>query len=122
MIAIKNFIALVPEAASKWLPVLEELEINIKKHLWDQDKMKFHPHIYITDSPFSEEFNEDDIFYHGGTAVAIEAGLLSKEEIQISLEKMIKNVEQIGAGSIGLTMYPAYPEGSFKNISQNLID
>ena len=59
--------------------------------------------------------NENEIFYHGGTAVAIEADLLSKEEIKVSLEKMIANVQAAGAGSIGLTMYPPYPEGSFKN-------
>ncbi|NOX64479.1 MAG: hypothetical protein GXO85_01460, partial [Chlorobi bacterium] len=115
VIAMKNFIELVPESSAKWLPILEELETNIKKHLWDKDKMKFHPHIYLNGSPFPDDFNEDDIFYHGGTAVAIEAGLLSNEEIKISLKKMIDNVNKIGAASIGLTMYPAYPDGTFKN-------
>ena len=115
VIAIKNFIDLVPEAGLKWTPILEKFEINIRKYLWDQSRMKFRPHIYITDSPFPENLKEDEIFYHGGTAVAIEAGLLSKEEIKISLEKMIENVKLTGAASIGLTMYPPYPEGSFKN-------
>ena len=31
------------------------------------------------------------------------------------MEKMIENVEKSGAASIGITMYPAYPDGSFKN-------
>lgn len=115
VIAIKNLIEMVPEASSRWSPVLAEIETNIRMHLWDTDNMKFHPHKYIDGSPFSDDFNENDIFYHGGTAVAIEAGLLSKDEILISFEKMIENVEAIGAGSIGLTMYPAYPDGSFKN-------
>jgi hypothetical protein len=57
------------------------------------------------------------IYYHGGTAVAIEANLLSKEEIKISLDKMVANVKASGAGSIGLTLYPPYPEGSYKNKS-----
>lgn len=117
VIAIKNFIKLVPKSSAKWLSILEELETNIKKYLWDKDKMKFHPHIYLNGSPFPDDFNEDDIFYHGGTAVAIEAGLLSKEEIKFSLETMIDNMNKIGAASIGLTMYPAYPDGAFKNKS-----
>ncbi len=78
VIAIKNFIELVPDASSKWSPILAEIENNIRMHLWDTEKMKFRPHLYINGSPFSEAFDEDEIFYHGGTAVAIEAGLLSK--------------------------------------------
>ena len=30
---------------------------------------------------------------------------------------MVANVEACGAGSIGLTLYPPYPEGSYKNPS-----
>lgn len=115
VIAIKKFIEMVPEAVSKWSPTLEKLQLNIRKNLWDEKRMKFKPHIYLNGSPFPESLNEDEIFYHGGTAVAIEAGLLGKKEIQISLEKMIENVKLSGAASIGLTLYPAYPAGSFKN-------
>ncbi|MGD9557446.1 MAG: hypothetical protein AB7V25_10540, partial [Mangrovibacterium sp.] len=35
--------------------------------------------------------------------------------IRISLEKMIANVKASGAATIGLTLYPPYPEGFFKN-------
>ena len=119
VIAIKNFIEMVPDASARWSPVLTQIENNIRMHLWDTEKMKFHPHIYINGSPFPDEFNEDEIFYHGGTAVAIEAGLLSHDEIKASLEKMIENVKEIEGGSIGLTIYPAYPEGSFNNINMS---
>ncbi len=115
VIAIKNFIELLPEAAAKWSPVLKNVEANIRAHLWDAENMKFRPHIYLSDSPFPDGFNEDEIFYHGGTAVAIEAGLLSTEEIKVSLETMIENMHKTGAATIGLTMYPAYPDGYFKN-------
>ena len=47
--------------------------------------------------------------------MAIEAGLLSKKEIQVSLDKMVADVKASGAGSIGLTLYPPYPDGFFKN-------
>ena len=83
--------------------------------MWDEAGQKFIPHIYLDGSPFPADFNENEIYYHGGTAVAIEANLLSKDEIKNSIEKMITNVKASGAGSIGLTMYPTYPEGFYKN-------
>ncbi|MCK5372140.1 MAG: hypothetical protein KAQ62_26445 [Cyclobacteriaceae bacterium] len=75
----------------------------------------FIPHIYINGwSPF-RGFDENEIFYHGGTAVAIQAGLLSRDEIRISIERMQENVKLAGAQSIGITLYPPYPEGAFMN-------
>ena len=115
IIAIANFIEMAPEMEPVWKPVMDSLSANCRKHLWDKDKNKFIPHIYLNGSPFPAGFDENSVYYHGGTAVAIEAGLLSEEEIRISLEKMIENVKASGAGSIGLTMYPPYPEGYFKN-------
>jgi hypothetical protein len=47
--------------------------------------------------------------------VAIEAGLLSRKEVLQALQKMIANVRASGAGSIGLTLYPPYPAGTFRN-------
>ena len=75
------------------------------------------PHIYLEGSPFPQDFDEGEIFYHGGTAVAIEAGLLNSDEIAASLKKMRQNVEEAGAATIGLTPYPIYPEGFFQNKS-----
>lgn len=117
LIALDNLMELLPDSKGRWQEVRDRIAQNVRKHLWDQEKLKFIPHIYLNGSPFPEDFNEDEVFYHGGTAVAIEAGLLSKEEIGISLEKMLANVEAAGAGSIGLTLYPPYPEGSYKNPS-----
>jgi len=65
--------------------------------------------------PFPADFNENKILYHGGTAVAIQAGLLNKKQIRISLNKMIADVKASGAGSIGLTIYPPYPKWAFEN-------
>ncbi len=115
MIALQNMMELLPSTAEKWQAVHDQIAENTRKHLWDEANQKFIPHIYLDGSPFPDDFNENEIYYHGGTAVAIEAGLLSKEEIKTSLDKMIANVEASGAGSIGLTMYPPYPEGFFKN-------
>jgi len=115
LIALNNLMELLPDIEDKWLPVRKQIAENARKHLWDTENQKFIPHIYLNGSPFPDDFNENEIFYHGGTAVAIEAGLLSKEEIKTSLEKMVANVVASGAGSIGLTMYPPYPEGFYKN-------
>jgi len=115
LVAIDNFMEMVPEKREKWQMIADSLRVNCRKHLWDAENTKFIPHIYLNGSPFPADFNENEIYYHGGTAIAIEAGLLSKEEIKVSLNKMLANVRASGAGSIGLTMYPPYPEGYFKN-------
>ena len=117
LIALDNLMELIPATKQKWGTIRDQIAKDVRKHLWDEGKQKFIPHIYLNGSPFPEDFNEDEVFYHGGTAVAIEADLLSKEEISVSLEKMLANVEASGAGSIGITLYPPYPEGSFKNPS-----
>ena len=115
IIALDNLMELLPETKQKWLPIKESIAKNTMKYLWDEENQKFIPHIYLKDSPFPKDLDENKIYYHGGTAVAIQAGLLNKEQIKVSLEKMIDNVKKSGAGSIGLTMYPPYPEGAFEN-------
>ena len=115
LIALDNLMELVPETKAKWQAIRNNIATNTMKYLWDEANQKFIPHVYLDGSPFPADFDENQIYYHGGTAVAIEANLLSKEQIKVSLEKMIANVKASGAGSIGLTMYPPYPEGSFEN-------
>lgn len=115
LVALQNLMELMPDKKEKWRPVCDQIAENCRNHLWDEENQKFIPHIYLNGSPFPEDFNENQIYYHGGTAVAIEAGLLSKEEIETALDKMVANMKAAGAGSIGLTMYPPYPKGFFKN-------
>jgi GH15 family glucan-1,4-alpha-glucosidase len=115
LVALDMLMELVPATREKWGPIRKQIAENTMKYLWDEQNQKFIPHLYLDGSPYPDEFNENEIYYHGGTAVAIEAGLLSKEQIKVSLDKMIENVEASGAGSIGLTLYPPYPEGSFEN-------
>jgi len=115
IIALDNLMELVPSAAERWRPIRSNIAERTMEHLWDTENQKFIPHIYLAGSPFDADFDENAIFYQGGTAIAIEANLLSKEQIKISLEKMVANREAAGAATIGLTLYPVYPEGSFKN-------
>jgi len=117
LIALDNLMELIPATKQKWGAIRDQIAKDVRTHLWDVERQKFIPHIYLNGSPFPEDFDEEEVLYHGGTAVAIEAGLLSKEEISVSLDKMLANVEASGAGSIGMTLYPPYPEGSFKNPS-----
>src|SRR5690606_5089799 len=106
-----------PDRSRKWNKIRNRIAANAMKHLWDEEQQKFIPHRYLDKSPFPSTFNENEIFYHGGTAVAIEANLLTKEQVKFSFDKMIENVRKANAPSVGLTLYPPYPEGSFKNKS-----
>ncbi len=118
LIALNDYLQLLgdnaPEAAH-WREVRDNLKQNIRRHLWDTRRQKFIPHVYLAGSPFPKSFDENAIFYHGGTAVAIEAGLLNHDEIAVSLRWMTDDVRRAGAATIGLTMYPPYPPGFFKN-------
>lgn len=115
LIALEHMQELDPENRNRWKRKHEELATQTMKVLWDEENQKFIPHVYLDGSPYPEDFDENEIYYHGGTAVAIEAGLLSKEQIATSLKKMRDNVAKSGAGSIGLTMYPPYPDWAFEN-------
>ena len=115
IIALDNMMEILPETASKWKKIRDDFATNTMKHLWDEKNEKFIPHIYLNGSPFPEQFNENEIFYHGGTTMAIQAGLLSREQILTSLRKMEENMEKSGAATIGLTLYPPYPKGTFLN-------
>jgi len=119
IIALDNMMDMLPTTREKWRMVRENIAQNCRKHLWDFNQQKFIPHIYLNGSPFPSGFDENQIYYFGGTTIAIEAGLLKKEEIKISLDEMIRRVKQSGAASIGLTLYPPYPEGYFANKIMN---
>lgn len=119
IIALNNLMEMVPATRQKWQTIKNNIAQNSRKYLWDKNRQKFIPHIYLKGSPFPATFDEDEIYYFGGTAIAIEAGLLSKKEVKISLDEMIKRVKQAGAPSIGLTLYPPYPEGYFANKIMN---
>jgi glycogen debranching enzyme len=115
IVALNNLMEIDPSTKQTWSKVKDDIAKNCRKHLWDNKQQKFIPHIYLKGSPFPADFDENKIYYFGGTAVAIEAGLLNTKEIKASLNEMIKRVKQAGAPSIGLTLYPPYPEGYFAN-------
>ncbi|KIA92076.1 hypothetical protein OC25_18495 [Pedobacter kyungheensis] len=118
LIAINDFIQvgdLSPAQITKWKGIYKSVRENINKYLWDDKAQKYIPHIYLNGSPFPASFDESKVYYHGGTAVAIEAGLLTKKQVKEAYEKMQQNVKDANAATIGLTLYPVYPAGSFQN-------
>jgi len=118
LIALNDYLELVSgdaQATAHWQGVRDRLRADIRKFLWDKIRQKFIPHVYLAGSPFPKDFVENAIYYHGGTAVAIEAGLLSTKEVDHALAKMEEDVRLAGASTIGLTIYPPYPLGYFKN-------
>lgn len=119
IIALDNLMEMIPSSRTRWEVVRDEVFKSCRKHLWDKENQKFIPHIYLEGSPFPDDFNENEIYYFGGTAIAIEAGLLSVAEIEHSLNEMVKRAKAAGAPSIGLTLYPPYPEGFFENQIMN---
>lgn len=120
IIALDNLMEMIPAYRDKYGTVRSNLAENTRKHLWDPVSQKFIPHIYLDrGSPFPPDFDENQIYYFGGTAVAIEAGLLTPDEVLASLVEMKRRVELAGAASIGLTLYPPYPEGFFENKIMN---
>jgi len=116
-IALKDYAGMIgnKKEIEHWKKIRANIIANSRKYLWDKEKQKFVPHIYLDGSPFPDDFNENAIYYHGGTAVAIEAGMLSRDEILASYRQMKQNVKDAGAQTIGLTIYPPYPDGFFKN-------
>lgn len=116
-IALTDFMELCddPEKVQYWTSVREDLKNNVRKHLWDSERQKFIPHIYLDGSPFPKDFDENQIYYHGGTAVAVLAGFLTPEEVAHANQRMLENVRKAHAQTIGITVYPPYPHGYFKN-------
>ena len=115
IIALRELEGMSREEAltTKYKQLRESVTTNVRKHLWDEERQKFIPHLYLDESPIPDGFDENQIHYHGGTAVAIEAGLLSSDEIATVNRQMVENVRLSGMPSIGLTLYPPYPDGLF---------
>jgi glycosyl hydrolase family 36 len=105
---------------TEWQNRQSRLRQSVREHLWDEVAQKYLPHIYLEGSPFPPEFDETKVYYHGGTAVAIEADLLTPHEILIAYGQMRANMRLAGAATLGLTLYPPYPAGTFKNKSMGL--
>ena len=117
-IAVADYARLVHDdaaAVARWTAIHDALVERIRSVLWDATRRQFVAHVYLdpSGSPFPASFDESQVYVHGGTTVAIEAGVLSADEVRDALARMREDVRAAGAGSIGLTQFPAYPDGAF---------
>jgi len=97
-----------------WAERGRALRVAVRTHLWTGTQ--FVPHIYLAKgSPFPPAFDESRIYFQGGTAVAIQAGLLEPAEVGQAFERMVRNKVESGSGSVGVSLYPVYPAGYFAN-------
>lgn len=118
IIAINQYLEVISDNHinyNKWRLFAKDLGESTMKHLWDKERHKFRPHIYLNGSPWPDDFDEHRIYYHGGTAAAMEAGLLSREQIQLALNDMLNNKRFSGAATVGIVNWPPYPAGYFEN-------
>jgi hypothetical protein len=118
LVAIADYLSLLPAHSDRreyWLGIHDRVHRGVRERLWDAERQQFTAHLYLEGSPFPASVDESEIYYHGGTTLAIAAGVLDSEEIAASLARMRRNVQESGAASIGLTLYPPYPRGVFKN-------
>jgi hypothetical protein len=118
-LALTDYAWLCEQAGRDAAAVHEEnkaLRSAIRSVLWDTERCKFRPHVYLDKgSPFPDDFNEEEIHYHGGTAVAMQAGLLSAEEMRRVVADMQANVAAAGARTVGMTIWPLYNVPSLNN-------
>ncbi len=118
VIALDDFASLLKPADPRrqtWSNLRRSIAANVRRYLWDEKRDKFIPHLYLGSSPFPGNFDENAILYEGGTAVAIEAGLLSEAEITEANAQMIAAQRFSGAFSIAGSISPPYPLGFFKH-------
>jgi len=110
-----NFLAQNDPQRATWTQLRQSIAANVRHYLWDDTRHKFKPHAYVAGSPFPGSFDEASMLFEGGTAVAIEAGLLSDDEIRQANQQMLDAQRRSGALTISGSVYPPYPDGYFKN-------
>jgi hypothetical protein len=99
----------IDEDPAPWQAKADALVEPIRRVLWDPERRKYRPHVYLErGSPFPEDFDEAAIHFHGGTATAMQAGLLSPEDAAHCYATMQANVADAGARTVGLTIWPLY--------------
>jgi hypothetical protein len=112
-LALEGLETLAGRAAGHWKSLRSSLDRNIQRWLWDPASSRYRAHLYLDGSPFPTSFNEAEVEDFGGTAVAIQANLLTNQQVERSLAIMNAGVKAAGAQSIGLAVWPTYPAKSF---------
>ncbi|MBB6127947.1 glucosidase family protein [Mucilaginibacter lappiensis] len=119
VIAIHDFMAMKPQGyqtKQNWTTIANTIKTNVRKHLWMTSAQKYRPHIYMNGSPFSKDFNEDEILYSGGSICAILAGFNTPAEVKEINKQLLAAAAKDKYATIGKTVYPAYPAAQFPNM------
>ncbi|MBB6501949.1 hypothetical protein [Pedobacter cryoconitis] len=119
VMAIHDFLDMKPanyQTQKDWASVAAGIKTNVRKYLWMNDLQKYRPHLYLNGSPFSKAFNEDQILYSGGSVCAILAGFNTRKEIENINHQLVAAAAKEKHATIGLTVYPPYPEKEFPNM------
>jgi hypothetical protein len=119
VIAIHDFTAMKPgnyKTKENWVTIATTITKNVRKYLWMPSAQKYVPHIYLNGSPFSTDFNEQEILYTGGSICAILAGFNTKAEVKEINRQMLAAAAKEKHATIGITVYPPYPKEQFPNM------
>lgn len=119
VIAIQDFLAMKPEGyktTDNWKDIADQVKKNVRRHLWMKETQKYKPHLYLNGSPFSKTFDEDKILYTGGSVCAILAGFNTVAEVVAINRQMLAAAAKEQHATIGITVYPPYPEKEFPNM------
>ncbi|MBN8854522.1 MAG: hypothetical protein J0H07_21850 [Sphingobacteriales bacterium] len=117
--AIHDFLAIKPRtyrAEADWTSVAERLKRQARKWLWKPAMQKYIPHLYLNGSPFPASVDEDKMLFTGGSACAILAGFSTKAEIAEINRQMVTAAAKEPHATIGITVYPPYPDSVFPNM------
>jgi len=117
--AVQDFLSLKPvtyHPAKDWKRIAQKIKAHARKYLWDEKSQKYIPHLYISNSPFSGNFNERQILYTGGSICAILAGFNTPKEVKEINRQILTAANQEKFATIGLTVYPPYPQKEFPNM------
>ncbi|GGB17994.1 MULTISPECIES: hypothetical protein [Mucilaginibacter] len=117
--AVQDFLAMAPrgyKAQTDWKIIAAKVTANVRKYLWDAAAQKYIPHIYLNGSPFSSDFNEKEILYTGGSICAIIAGFNTPAEVLEINKQMLAAATKEKHATIGITVYPPYPEKQYPNM------
>ncbi len=73
LIAIELYLDFVRKSERKthWTKVHSRISANTMEHLWDAERKKFRPNIYLDGSPWPDWFDESRIYYTGSPAMAL---------------------------------------------------
>lgn len=58
IIALNDYLSLTEQNQAHWQKIKETFVQNTRKQLWDPERQKFIPHIYLDGSPFPADFDE----------------------------------------------------------------